>query len=207
MIDPTNSASAFIIIDVQNDFCPGGALAVSNGDQVVDPINRISSQFSNIILTQDWHPTDHVSFAANQSGKEPYQTIALEYGDQTLWPSHCIQGSEGAAFHSRLNTDKAQLVIRKGFRSSIDSYSAFFENDQLTTTGLHGYLQDRGITQVMMCGLATDFCVAWSALDAVKLGYQTTVVLEGCAAIDLGGSLDMQLSAMNEVGVNILDTW
>ena len=201
MPDTPYSNTALVVIDVQNDFCPGGALAVENGDQVVEPINGMIRDFENVILTQDWHPRDHSSFADNQVGKNLFETIALPYGEQTLWPSHCMQGSKGAAFHPALDYNQAQLVIRKGFRTAIDSYSAFFENDQSTATGLYGYLNERGITAVVLAGLATDFCVAFSALDAVKLGLATTVVLPACRAIDLEGSLQAQIDAMKKTGV------
>lgn len=208
--DPSQSTrsskdSALIVIDVQNDFCPAGALAVAKGDRVVAPINALSSQFSNIILTQDWHPANHVSFADNQAGKSPFETLPLSYGNQTLWPVHCVQGSHGAEFHNELDCSRAQLVVRKGFRSHIDSYSAFYENDKSTATGLNGYLKDRGISKLVLAGLATDFCVAWSAIDAVRLGFDTTVVLSACAAIDLDGSLQAQLKAMQHAGVYVVD--
>ena len=210
LINPSSADTALIVIDVQNDFCPAGALAVANGDRVVAPINALSNLFSNIILTQDWHPAEHVSFADNQPGKSPFETIALSYGSQTLrqtlWPVHCVQGSHGAEFHADLDCNRAQLVVRKGFRSQIDSYSAFYENDQSTATGLHGYLKDRGISKLVLAGLATDFCVAWSALDAARLGLDATVVLSACAAIDLEGSLQAQLKAMQQAGVRVVDT-
>ena len=205
MMKPDNKGTALIVIDVQNDFCPGGALAVANGDGVVGPINHLMTQYINIVLTQDWHPQDHVSFASNHDGGTPFSSIALDYGEQTLWPDHCIKASHGAAFHTDLDTSKAQMVVRKGFRSDIDSYSAFFENDQSTTTGLIGYLKERGIVNVMLVGLATDFCVAWSAIDAAKLGLNVAVDLSACAAIDLEGSLSMQLDAMNQSGVRLFD--
>ena len=208
-IDPSSADTALIVVDVQNDFCPGGALAVANGDRVVASINALSGLFSNIILTQDWHPADHVSFADNRPGKSPFDTIPLPYGDQTLrqtlWPIHCVQGSHGAEFHADLDRERAQLVVRKGFRSHIDSYSAFYENDRSTATGLHGYLKDRGISKLALVGLATDFCVAWSAIDAARLGLDTTVVLSACAAIDLDGSLQAQLKAMQQAGVHVVD--
>lgn len=203
MIDPSGADTALLIIDVQNDFCPGGALAVDNGDAVVAPINAMSAQFANVILTQDWHPPEHVSFAANQPGRSPFETMPLPYGEQVLWPTHCVQGTDGAAFHAGLRHERAQLVVRKGFRPEVDSYSAFFENDHSTATGLHGYLQDRGIRRVVLTGLATDFCVAWSAIDAAGLGLDATVVLSACAAIDLDGSLEAQLRAMKDAGVKV----
>ncbi len=203
MIDPARADTALLIIDVQNDFCPGGALAIDHGDAVVAPINAMSARFANIILTQDWHPPEHLSFAVNQPGKAPFETIPLPYGAQTLWPAHCIRATHGAAFHPQLDRSRAQLVVRKGFRPAIDSYSAFFENDHATATGLHGYLQERGISQVVLSGLATDFCVAWSAIDAAKLGLTATVILSACAAINLHGSLATQLQAMQAAGVKV----
>ncbi len=205
MFNPARADTALLIIDVQNDFFPGGALAVRNADAVLAPINALSARFANVILTQDWHPPEHISFAANQPGKSPFETIPLPYGEQTLWPAHCVQGTDGAAFHADLTRERAQLVVRKGFRVAIDSYSAFFENDHSTPTGLHGYLQDRGISRVVLTGLATDFCVAWSAIDAAGLGLEATVVLPACAAIDLDDSLGVQLRAMGEAGVAIVD--
>jgi len=206
MPDPSAADTALLIIDVQNDFCPGGALAVENGDAVVAPVNALSARFANVILTQDWHPPEHVSFADNQPGKAPFETIALPYGEQVLWPAHCVQGSAGADFHPELARERAQLVVRKGFRAAVDSYSAFFENDHSTATGLHGYLQDRGISHLALAGLATDFCVAWSAMDAVRLGLRATLMLPACAAIDLDGSLQAQLRAMREAGVRVEET-
>lgn len=198
--------TALIVIDVQNDFCPGGALAINKGDEIVAPVNKLMDQFNNILFTQDWHPEDHVSFAANQPNSAPFETIELSYGSQTLWPSHCVMGSNGAAFHADLDTSKCQMIVRKGFRSKIDSYSAFFENDHTTATGLHGYLRDRSISNVVMVGLATDYCVAWSAIDAANLGLETTVVLAACRAIDLDGSLEAQTQAMKRAGVNLVET-
>ena len=192
---------AFIAIDVQNDFCPGGALAVAEGDHVVAPINAMIAAHDHVILTQDWHPKGHSSFASQHDGRDPFSLITMDYGPQTLWPDHCVQGSSGADFHPDLNWTRAELVIRKGFREGIDSYSAFFENDQTTPTGLGGYLKERGITSVTMAGLATDFCVAFSALDARRLGLDCTVVLPACRAIDLDGSLAAALTAMAEAGV------
>ena len=197
---------ALVVIDVQNDFCPGGALAVSEGDQVVAPINRLLPQFGVRILTQDWHPGDHLSFADNHAGATPFSTVDMPYGKQVLWPAHCIQGTEGAAFHPDLRTDPADLVIRKGFRAAIDSYSAFFENDQSTPTGLAGYLRERNVAAVSFAGLATDFCVAWSALDAAKLGFEVTVITDACRAIDLEGSLTGAMSDMRAAGVALVTT-
>ena len=194
---------ALIIIDVQNDFCPGGALAVAEGDAVVAPINAMIDDFAVKVLTQDWHPADHASFAANHPGAAPFSMTEMPYGPQVLWPTHCVQGSEGAAFHPGLRTDPADLVIRKGFRAAIDSYSAFFENDHSTPTGLDGYLKARGVTAVTLVGLATDFCVAYSAIDAAKLGYAVTVRMAACRAIDLEGSLDAAVAQMREAGVTL----
>ncbi|MDB5639474.1 MAG: Nicotinamidase/pyrazinamidase [Bradyrhizobium sp.] len=190
-----------LIIDVQNDFCPGGALAVSDGDAVVPVINRLGERFDHVAVTQDWHPSGHSSFAASHPGSAPFETISMPYGPQTLWPNHCVQGTAGAAFHPQLVTERAELVIRKGFRSEIDSYSAFFENDRRTPTGLAGYLRERGLKRIFLAGLATDFCVHYSAVDARRLGFDTVLVEAGCRAIDLGGSLDAAWAAMAEAGV------
>ncbi len=195
--------TALIVIDVQNDFCPGGALAVPGGDEIVPGINALMTDFGAVILTQDWHPADHSSFASNHPGKQPFEMIEMPYGPQVLWPDHCIQGSDGADFHPDLDTIPADLVIRKGFRPGIDSYSAFFENDHATPTGLHGYLQERALKRLVMAGLATDFCVNFSAVDAAKLGYDVTVRLDLCRAIDLDGSLDAALEGMHEAGVRL----
>ncbi|MBR1201755.1 MULTISPECIES: bifunctional nicotinamidase/pyrazinamidase [unclassified Bradyrhizobium] len=195
----------FLIIDVQNDFCPGGALAVADGDAVVPVVNRLAARFDHVVLTQDWHPAGHSSFATSHPGAAPFSSITMAYGPQTLWPDHCIQGTAGAAFHPELATERAELVIRKGFRAAIDSYSAFFENDLITPTGLAGYLRERGLRRVVMAGLATDFCVQYSALDARRLGFETAVVLPGCRAIDLGGSLAAATAAMREAGVALVE--
>jgi nicotinamidase/pyrazinamidase len=190
-----------LIIDVQNDFCPGGALAVADGDAVVPVINRLAERFDHVVLTQDWHPPHHSSFATAHPGSAPFETITMPYGQQTLWPDHCVQGTPGAAFHPQLATERAELVIRKGFRPDIDSYSAFYENDRRTSTGLAGYLRERGLRRVFLAGLATDFCVHYSAVDARRLGFDTVVIEAGCRAIDLGGSLDAARAAMAEAGV------
>ncbi|MCB1397442.1 MAG: bifunctional nicotinamidase/pyrazinamidase [Rhodobacter sp.] len=195
---------ALIVIDVQNDFCPGGALAVTEGDAVVPVINAMLDEFAVKVLTQDWHPANHASFAANHPGAAPFSMTEMPYGPQVLWPTHCVQGSTGAAFHPGLRTDPADLVIRKGFRSAIDSYSAFFENDRKTPTGLDGYLRARGVTDLVLTGLATDFCVAYSALDAARLGFAVTVRLEACRAIDLNGSLAAALDEMRKAGVALV---
>ena len=194
--------TALIVIDVQNDFCPGGALAVTEGDTIVGPINEAMADADAVILTQDWHPAGHLSFASEHEGKAPYDLIDMPYGPQVLWPDHCVQGSEGAAFRPGLRTD-ADLIIRKGFRRDVDSYSAFFENDKTTPTGLEGYLKTRGIDKLTMVGLATDFCVQYSALDAARLGFQVTVRLDMCRAIDLDGSLDTAVAAMKKAGVTL----
>jgi nicotinamidase/pyrazinamidase len=195
--------SALIVIDVQNDFCPGGLLAVSNGDAILPRVNQLIAQHDHVVLTQDWHPAGHSSFASSHAGKAPYETVMMPYGAQTLWPDHCIQGSHGAEFHAGLEWTKAEMIIRKGFRSAIDSYSAFYENDRKTPTGLGGYLSERGITSVTLCGLATDYCVAYSALDAVKMGLTVTVDLDACRAIDLGGSLAKMFETMRAAGVSL----
>jgi len=195
---------ALVVIDVQNDFCPGGALAVAGGDEVVPLINALAKNFEHLILTQDWHPAGHSSFASSHKGKKPFETMMMRYGSQTLWPDHCIQGKSGAEFHPWLDWTKAELVLRKGFRKAIDSYSAFFENDRKTPTGLAGYLGERGIGAITLVGLATDYCVAYSALDAVRRGLKTTVRLDCCRAIDLGGSLELMLGKMREAGVRLV---
>ncbi|MEX0303804.1 MAG: bifunctional nicotinamidase/pyrazinamidase [Leisingera sp.] len=191
---------ALIVVDVQNDFCPGGALAVPGGDEVVAPINEMMGRFDAVILTQDWHPAGHSSFASSHTGKDPFGTVEMPYGTQVLWPDHCVQGTNGAGFHPDLRTD-GDLIIRKGFRAGIDSYSGFFENDQATPTGLDGYLRSRGLTRLTLAGLATDFCVAFTALDAARLGFSVTVELSACRAIDLDGSLQASLSQMKDAGV------
>ena len=194
---------ALIVIDVQNDFCPGGALAVTGGDEIVAPINALMDQFPVVVLTQDWHPKDHSSFASSHAGAAPFSTVQMPYGEQTLWPDHCVQGTEGAAFHPALRTD-ADLILRKGMNPAIDSYSAFFENDRTTPTGLEGYLRTRGITSLTLAGLATDFCVAYSAIDAARLGFAVTVRTDLCRAIDLGGSLAAMTTQMLEAGVTLV---
>lgn len=197
-------SEALIVIDVQNDFCPGGALAVAGGDEVVPRINAMMDEFAAVVLTQDWHPQDHSSFAEMHPGAAPFSQTMMPYGPQTLWPRHCVQRSPGAAFHRDLCTDPAQLVLRKGFRAAIDSYSALFENDRTTATGLEGYLRARGIGRLVLVGMATDYCVAYSALDAARLGFDVTVVMGACRAIDLGGSLAAQEGAMRAAGVHLV---
>lgn len=194
---------ALIVVDVQNDFCPGGALAVPGGDEIVAHINAMMAEFDTVILTQDWHPEGHSSFASGHDGKSPFETTDMHYGPQVLWPDHCVQGTEGAEFHPDLKTH-ADLVIRKGFRSGIDSYSAFFENDQKTPTGLEGYLKSRGITKLTLVGLATDFCVHFSAVDAARLGFDVTVRMDACRAIDMDGSLAAAKAAMRDAGVALI---
>ena len=195
---------ALIVIDVQNDFCPGGALAVAGGDEIVPGINALMKDFGAVILTQDWHPRGHSSFASSHEGKAPFEMIEMPYGSQVLWPDHCVQGSQGAAFHADLNTDRADMIVRKGYSPAIDSYSAFFENDRETPTGLHGYLQTRGIDRLDMVGLATDFCVNYSAVDAARLGYDVTVRGDLCRAIDMDGSLAVALEGMAQAGVKVV---
>lgn len=194
---------ALIVIDVQNDFCPGGALAVTGGDEIVPLVNRLIEAHAHVVLTQDWHPARHSSFASSHAGTAPFGSIDLDYGAQTLWPDHCVQGTRGAEFHAGLIWGKAELVIRKGFRPGIDSYSAFYENDRKTPTGLAGYLRERGLTRLTLVGLATDYCVAYSALDARRLGFETRVELAACRGIDLGGSLQAALTEMRAAGVNL----
>jgi len=194
---------ALIVIDVQNDFCPGGALAVAGGDLIVPGINALMAECPAVILTQDWHPAGHSSFASEHPGKAPMEMTEMPYGPQVLWPDHCIQGSIGAQFHPDLTVDRADLIIRKGFNRAIDSYSAFFENDHRTPTGLEGYLRTRGITRLTMVGLATDFCVNYSAVDAAKLGFEVTVRQDLCRAIDLGGSLAAAQEGMTKAGVTL----
>lgn len=194
---------ALIVIDIQNDFCPGGALAVEGGDAVIPAANAMMDEFSTVVLTQDWHPAGHSSFATSHPGHHPFESVAMPYGDQTLWPTHCVQGSHGAAFHPGLRTAPAQMIIRKGFRPGIDSYSAFFENDRTTPTGLEGYLRSRGVGSVVLVGLATDFCVGFSALDAARLGFRVRVDLAACRGIDLGGSMAAMLGHMRSAGVMV----
>ena len=197
------SATALIVVDVQNDFCPGGALAVDGGDEIVPLVNALIGGFDHVVLTQDWHPAGHSSFASAHPGRRPFDTLDMPYGPQTLWPDHCVQGTKGADFHPGLDRTKAQMIIRKGFRPAIDSYSAFFENDRATPTGLAGYLRERGLSDLTFVGLATDYCVAYSALDAVRQGFAATVRLDACRAIDLGGSLDAMKREMAAAGVTL----
>jgi len=196
---PANEA--LIVIDVQMDFCPGGALAVAGGDEIIPAINDLSQEFQTCVFTQDWHPAGHSSFASVHPGQAPFELIEMPYGPQVLWPDHCVQGSAGAAFHPDLRAEPANLIIRKGFRPEIDSYSAFFENDRTTPTGLEGYLRTRAVTRLLLVGLATDFCVAYSAIDAAKLGFDVTVRQSACRAIDLDGSLAAACADMRNAGV------
>ena len=196
--------TALIMIDIQNDFCPGGALAVPDGASIIERVNTLQEEFSLRVLTQDWHPPDHASFASNHVSEEPFSVIEMPYGPQVLWPDHCIAGSDGAHFHPNVNTDSADLVIRKGSRRTIDSYSAFYENDHETRTGLEGYLRERGVSRLVLVGLAFDYCVRFSAVDAAGLGFDVTVMEEACRAIDLDGSLDEARTDMESHGVRII---
>ena len=202
-ITPGDS-DVLIVVDVQNDFCPDGALAVPEGDAVVPLINRLMERFAHVILTQDWHTPGHSSFASAHPGKSPYETVEAAYGPQILWPDHCVQGSEGAEFRWDLDVTRAELIVRKGFQPDIDSYSTFYENDHTTSTGLAGYLRERGFRHVYLCGLATDFCVTWSALDARREGFEATVIEDACRAIDLEGSLAAARAEMLAAGVALV---
>jgi len=199
-----NDDTVLLVMDVQNDFLPGGALAVPRGDEVVPVINRLAGKFANVILTQDWHPPKHVSFASQHAGRRPFETVELPYGRQVLWPDHCVQGSRGAEFAAGLAIPRAQAVIRKGYHPHTDSYSALLEADRVTPTGLAGLLRERGIRRVFCCGLATDFCVAWSALDAQAAGFETTVVEDACRAIDTDGSLAAARRDLAAAGVRLV---
>ena len=200
------SHDALLVVDVQNDFCPGGALAVADGDAVIEVIHQIAPKFEHIILTQDWHPTGHSSFASAHSGKKPFEQIELSYGAQTLWPDHCVQGSKGAEFHPALHLQQAELILRKGYRPQIDSYSAFFENDRSTPTGLAGYLEERELTRVFLAGLAYDYCVGYSALDARRLGLQAVVIRDACRAVDLDGSVAKVEAEFDQAGVMMIES-
>ena len=193
-----------LVVDPQNDFCSGGALAVPEGEAVIPLINRLAAHFPHVILTQDWHPPGHRSFASSHAGRAPFDEAEMPYGPQTLWPDHCVQGTAGAAFHPDLALPQAELVVRKGFRPGVDSYSAFQENDRRTPTGLAGYLRERGLSRLFIAGLATDFCVQYSALDGVAAGFEVTVLTDACRAIDLAGSLAAAERAMREAGVRLL---
>jgi nicotinamidase/pyrazinamidase len=203
---PDSSRSALLVIDVQNDFTPGGQLAVPEGDLIVPLINQLARQFTQVVIAQDWHPTGHASFASSHPGHQPYDVIQLPYGEQTLWPDHCVQSTPGAEFHRGLDLPHAQLIIRKGYNPDIDSYSAFLEADRLTTTGLSGYLKERGIDTVYMVGLALDFCVMFSALDARAVGFNAYVVLDACRAIDMNGSLAAAIERMQSAGVGLIQS-
>ena len=196
-----DDATVLIIVDAQYGFMPGGGLAVADGDAIVPVINRIAPRFANVVLTQDWHPADHISFAANHPGRAPFETITLPYGEQVLWPTHCVQGTRDAALHDDLRVPQAQLIIRKGFHRDVDSYSAFMEADRRTSTGLAAYLKARGISKLYLCGLATDYCVAWSAQDARAAGFEAAVIEDACRAIDLNGSLARAWADMAAAGV------
>ena len=195
-----------LVVDIQNDFCAGGALSVPDGDAVIEPIHHIAPFFEHIILTQDWHPADHSCFAANHPGKKPYDKIMLDYGEQRLWPTHCVQGTHGAQFHPKLHLSEAELVVRKGYRTAIDSYSAFYENDRTTLTGLSAYLRERSLKRVFLAGLAYDYCVAYSALDARRLRMPAVVIRDACRAINLNGSLDRMELEFNRTGVIIAES-
>ncbi|MFV1885106.1 MAG: bifunctional nicotinamidase/pyrazinamidase [Balneola sp.] len=197
---------ALVIIDVQNDFCPGGKLAVPGGDEIIPIINSLLPHVKHVIQTQDWHPQEHLSFASNHTDTSEYDSIPLSYGDQILWPDHCVQGTAGAEFHPELITNSTQLIVRKGFRKEIDSYSAFFENDQHTKTGLDGFLKNLGISKLFLCGLATDFCVKWSALDAIKLGYNVTLIQDAVRAINLNNSEALAFQEMKEAGISFISS-
>ncbi len=197
---------ALLIVDVQNDFCPGGSLEVPGGDEVIAPIHKLLPSFDCVVQTQDWHPADHLSFASNHKDKNPFDTIEMDYGEQVLWPDHCVQGTEGAEFHPQLKTKPIQAIIRKGYRKHIDSYSAFFENDHETVTGLHGFLQERNVEEVFVTGLATDFCVKWTALDAAKLGYKVALVEDAVRGIDIDGSIDAAMQEMKNAGVEFVQS-
>jgi nicotinamidase/pyrazinamidase len=202
MMPDKDPDDVLVVVDIQNDFCPGGALAVPDSDAIIPLINDIAPGFQHVVLTQDWHPPGHSSFASAHSGRKPFEVIQLSYGDQVLWPDHCIQGSRGAAFHQDLRIPHAELILRKGYHPQVDSYSAFYENDHSTRTGLTGYLRDRGFQHVTLCGLATDFCVKWSALDALKEGFDVTVLEDACRAIDIEGSLAAAQDEMRIAGVS-----
>jgi nicotinamidase/pyrazinamidase len=201
----TSDRDVLVIVDVQNDFCPGGALSVPEGDAIIPAVNRLATKFAHVVLTQDWHPAGHLSFASSHPGRRPLETIEVPYGAQILWPDHCVQGSGGAAFHPGLSVPHAELVLRKGFLREIDSYSAFRENDRCTPTGLASYLHERGFERLILAGLATDFCVQFSAIDAREAGFEVEVATEACRGIDLDGSLARAMRAMAEAGVALWD--
>jgi len=193
--------AALLVIDIQNDFCPGGALAVPQGDEIIPLVNRLAQKFETVVITQDWHPAAHISFAANHEAKQPFELINLAYGPQVLWPTHCVMQTPGAALHPDLDIPHASLILRKGSHQNVDSYSAFLEADRTTKTGLDGYLHARFITEIYLCGLATDFCVAWSAEDAVSSGFKTTLIEDASRAINLNGSLAAAITRLDAAGV------
>jgi nicotinamidase/pyrazinamidase len=201
-----NPEDVLVVIDVQNDFCPGGQLAVAGGDAVIGPIHQIARHFDHVLLTQDWHPAAHSSFASTHPGCKPFQSIEASYGLQTLWPDHCVQGTAGAEFHPALHLPQAELILRKGFRREIDSYSAFFENDRSTPTGLAGYLEERNLTRVFFAGLAYDYCVGYSALDARRLGLDAVILRDACRAIDLDGSVASMEAKFSAAGVQLIQS-
>lgn len=203
-LPPIGEGDLLLVIDLQNDFCAGGALAVAGADELVPTINRLAEGFAHVALTQDWHPPGHRSFAASHPGRRPFETVRLAYGEQTLWPEHCMQGTPGAELHPQLAIPQAELILRKGYRAEVDSYSAFHENDRCTPTGLAGYLRERGLRRLFLAGLATDVCVHYTALDARLAGFETVVLLDACRAIDRDGSLAAALDAMRAAGVEIL---
>jgi nicotinamidase/pyrazinamidase len=205
-ITKTTSSDVLVVVDVQNDFCPGGALPVADGDKVIDVIHRIAPAFEHVLLTQDWHPPGHHSFACVHQGKGHFDSIELGYGTQTLWPDHCVQGTWGAEFHPALHLPQAELILRKGFRQHIDSYSAFFENDRTTPTGLGGYLKERGLSRIFLAGLAYDYCVGYSALDARQLGFEAVIVRDACRAIDLDGSVATIESEFAKAGAALIES-
>lgn len=201
--EPTDG-DLLLVVDLQNDFCPGGSLAVPEGDAIVPLVNRLTAAFRHVVLTQDWHPAGHASFASSHPGAAPFETVKAAYGAQVLWPDHCVQGTSGAAFHPDLDTTRAELIVRKGYDRAIDSYSALYENDHKTPTGLAGCLRERGIRRVCLCGLATDFCVKWSALDLRREGFEAALVEDACRAIDLDGSLAAARAELQETGVALI---
>lgn len=201
MTTPLHADDALVVVDIQYDFLPGGSLAVAGGDEIIEPINALSRRFRNVIQTQDWHPAGHISFASSHEGMSPFQIVELPYGPQVLWPDHCVIGTKGAEFSVALDIPHVQTIIRKGYRETIDSYSGFRENDHSTQTGLGGYLRERGLKRLFICGLATDFCVAWTAEDGITAGFETVVIEDATRAIDTAGSLEAAWKRMNDMGV------
>jgi len=199
-----SSSDALLVVDIQNDFCPGGALAVPGGDQIIPLVNALQARFEHVVLSQDWHPGGHQSFASSHPGRQPFEMIEVPYGLQVLWPDHCVQGTRGAEFHNELDTTRAKLIVRKGMYPHIDSYSAFRENDRRTSTGLAGYLKELNIRRLFLCGIATDFCVKWSALDARATGFDVVVIEDACRGINVDGSLEAARSEMLEAGVRLI---